>query len=370
MSHTDARNVEQIRRDAERARANLTDTVQQLRETVSDTASDVRDRFSPEAIKAGVGDYVTSRAEGLVDAARRNPLQAAAVGALVAWPAMKMLRAIPAPILMIGAGLFLTGSRTGQDLSRRALGTASDLADDVRHKAHDLSDAVTVRAADLADSMRRTADDASSTVSEAVADATARASDAISDAKACVSGAVSSAAHAASDAASDVAGQARRALPDRTNITDVAVQGAKGFSDVADDALHAARDAVDEAKRRSASMADDVLAWAQANPVLVAGLGMIAGGFVASALPPTQVERSAAGVMRDVARQGITAAMGVAAGAAVDVARRAVQQGFDPEHLKDAAHDYSARAAKVAEAAAGAATGKPSDQNHQSKSGD
>ena len=136
MSQTDARSMEQIRRDAERARADLTDTVQQLRDSVSGAASDVRQRFSPESIK-----------EDLLGAARRNPLQAAAVGALVAWPAMRIARSIPLPVLMIGAGLFLTGSRTGQDLSRKAVERASDLAGEARRKAHDLTDAASDAAA-------------------------------------------------------------------------------------------------------------------------------------------------------------------------------------------------------------------------------
>lgn len=374
MSHIDARNVEQIRRDAERARANLTDTVQQLRETVSDTASDVRDRLSPESIKAGIGDYVASRAEGLVDAARRNPLQAAAVGALVGWPAMKMVRAIPAPILLIGAGLFLTGSKTGQDLSRRALDSASDLADDARRTAHDVAHTVTDRATDIANSLRRTAEDATSSVTDAVADVTNRASDAVADVKARVSGAMSNAAAKASGAASDIAAKAQNALPDGDRATSAAAEGAKALSGAADNALHTARAAVDEAKRRSASLPDAALAWAQANPLLAVGLGVVAGSFVASALPPTQAERSAAGAvsgaMRDVARQGVNAAVAVAAGAAVDLVSRAAQQGLNPDRIKSAGQDFGARAAKVADVAAGAALSETADKNHHGKSGE
>jgi hypothetical protein len=77
-----------LKRETEQTRADLTQTVEQLRASVSDTASDIRQRLSPESIKAEVSDYVRSRGERLVEdvtiAARRNPMQAVAVGAGIA----------------------------------------------------------------------------------------------------------------------------------------------------------------------------------------------------------------------------------------------------------------------------------------------
>ena len=52
----DTRSLEEIRRDAERARAGLTQTVDELRSTVTETASDLRERMSPDAIKAEVSE--------------------------------------------------------------------------------------------------------------------------------------------------------------------------------------------------------------------------------------------------------------------------------------------------------------------------
>src|SRR4051812_2942162 len=75
-------------------------------------------------------------------AARRNPMQAVAIGAGVAYPLLRMARAIPLPILMVGAGLFFTSSKTGQAASQRAMDAASDLSEDVRRRAHDLRDQV------------------------------------------------------------------------------------------------------------------------------------------------------------------------------------------------------------------------------------
>ena len=94
----------ELKRETEQTRAGLTQTVEQLRTSVSETASDIRQRLSPESIKAEVSDYVRSRGERLVEdvtaAARRNPMQAVAVGASVAYPLLRLARAIPMPVLV------------------------------------------------------------------------------------------------------------------------------------------------------------------------------------------------------------------------------------------------------------------------------
>ena len=66
MPQTDTRSLQQIKRETEQTRAGLTDTVEQLRTSVAETASDIRQRISPNAIKAEVSDYIKSRGERLV----------------------------------------------------------------------------------------------------------------------------------------------------------------------------------------------------------------------------------------------------------------------------------------------------------------
>ena len=101
MSQTDTRSLQQIKRETEQTRAGLTNTVEQLRTSVADTAADIRQRVRPEAIKAEVSGYIKSRGEQLLNdvtsAARRNPMQAVAVGASVAYPLLRLARAIPLP---------------------------------------------------------------------------------------------------------------------------------------------------------------------------------------------------------------------------------------------------------------------------------
>src|SRR5437764_269019 len=121
MSQSDPRTLQQIKRETEQTRAHLTDTVEQLKSSVADTASDIRQRISPDAIKAEVSHYIKSRGEQFLDditiAARRNPVQAVAVGASVAYPLLRLVRAMPVPILLIGAGVFFGGTKRGREVS-------------------------------------------------------------------------------------------------------------------------------------------------------------------------------------------------------------------------------------------------------------
>src|SRR6202165_5045502 len=123
MPQADTRSLQQLQRETEQTRASLTDTVEQLKTSVAETASDIRHRIRPEVIKAEVSDYIKTRGEQLLSdataAARRNPMQAVAVGASVAYPLLRLARAIPLPVLMVGAGLFFAGSKTGQATSQR-----------------------------------------------------------------------------------------------------------------------------------------------------------------------------------------------------------------------------------------------------------
>src|SRR4051794_25385615 len=142
MNESDTRSLNQIRRETEQTRAALTTTVEELRGTVSDTAADIKNRLRPDAIKAEVSGYIKSRGEQLfhdmTEAARRNPMQAIAVGASVAYPMIRLARAIPLPILMIGAGLFFAGSKTGQDLTQKASDFASDATEEARRRVDEL----------------------------------------------------------------------------------------------------------------------------------------------------------------------------------------------------------------------------------------
>src|SRR5258707_9791249 len=144
MPHAEPRSLQQIKRETEQTRAGLTDTVEELRTSVTKTVSDIRERIRPEAIKAEVSDYIKGRGEQLLNdvtaAARRNPMQAVAVGASVAYPLLRLARAIPLPILMVGAGLFFAGSKTRQATSQKASDVAADVPGEVARRPHQKGD--------------------------------------------------------------------------------------------------------------------------------------------------------------------------------------------------------------------------------------
>ena len=143
MQPTTDRSLRELQRETEQTRAGLTHTVEQLKSSVTDTANEIRQRISPENIKAEVSDYVRSRGETMLEditsAARRNPMQAVAVGASLAYPLLRFAKSIPLPILMVGAGLFFAGSKTGQSITQKASDMASDLSDDLSRRGHGLS---------------------------------------------------------------------------------------------------------------------------------------------------------------------------------------------------------------------------------------
>jgi hypothetical protein len=51
MADADTRSLQQIKRETEQTRAGLSNTVEQLKSSVAETASDIRHRISPDAIK-------------------------------------------------------------------------------------------------------------------------------------------------------------------------------------------------------------------------------------------------------------------------------------------------------------------------------
>ena len=131
--------VSALRAEAEVNRARLTGTVEDLRTQVADTATDLKERLSPSAIKAEVSGYVRESRDQLwhtlEQKARDNPLQAVAVGAAIAYPAFQLLRAMPAPLLLVGAGLLLsktTGNQTA------AISKATDAVGDRAQDAMDV----------------------------------------------------------------------------------------------------------------------------------------------------------------------------------------------------------------------------------------
>jgi len=385
MPLTDTRSLQQIKRETEQTRAGLTDTVEQLKTSVAETASDIRHRISPDNIKAEVSGYIKSRGEQLLNdvtsAARRNPMQAVAVGASVAYPLLRLARAIPLPVLMVGAGLFFAGSKTGQAASQKASDVAADLSDDVARRARELGEQVQ----DTASAARTYASEQFDRVSSAIAGGTTDQVRGLADA-------AGAAVASNSQRIKDSAASAGATLSDRASgLKDdgrrLAGSAATTVQDIADGATAAARSAastvvdtgVDAARtiRRTASDASDqagktILQTIEQNPLLVAGVGLLVGGLIASALPRSGFEDDLVGDASSAAKsraqaaasQGLDAAKATVGEVYDETARQAEAEGLTPDGIGKAAQDISQRVRRVAEAAVTTAF-EPSEQDHQ-----
>ena len=354
----------ELKRETEQTRAGLTQTVEQLRTSVSETASDIRQRLSPESIKAEVSDYVRSRGERLVEdvtaAARRNPMQAVAVGAGIAYPLLRLVRSIPMPVLLVGAGLFFAGSKTGQSAVQKASDVASDLSDEV---SHELSDQVGASVA----AARDAATDAVGRAGEMVSTGVDRLRDSAGSVLNAQSDTVRDSAASVADAVS-AKGRDLNGVVDLAGSASERIRGiASDSSDAVQSTLVSTRDtAVETARnlRNRASVASDragktVFETIEQNPLLVAGVGLLLGGLIASALPRSDLEDNLVGEAseaaknraRDAASRGFDVAKDAAGEIFENVARQAGTEGLTSEGLDTAAKDIGQRVRRVAEAA-------------------
>jgi hypothetical protein len=416
MSQTDTRSLQQIKRDTEQTRAGLTDTVEQLKTSVADTASDIRRRISPDAIKAEVSDYIKSRGEQLLydvsAAARRNPMQAVAVGASVAYPLLRLARAIPLPVLMVGAGLFFAGSKTGQAATQKASDVASDLSDEVVRRAREFGgqvgesasaakayasdrfDRVSAAVSGGTDRLSRTADAVGTTVAdnlETLQDKAASFGSTLSDratdvggqsvrlagsAAATVQDKAASFGNSMSDRATDLKDQGiRMASSTASTVQDIAASATSAARNaggaVADAGLDAARAIRDKASDLTDRAGKTIFQTIEQNPLLVAGVGLLIGGLIASAIPRSDIEDglvgdASAAVKRHAqaaASQGFDAAKKSAGEVYDEASRQAEEEGLTPNGIGEAAQDLGQRLRRVAESAVTTAF-EPAQENH------
>jgi hypothetical protein len=389
MEQSDTRSLQQLKRETEQTRANLMDTVEQLRATVSESASDIRQRIRPEAIKTEVSQYFRSRGEQLLDNAKRNPMQAVAVGATVGYPLLRLARAIPLPLWMMGAGLFFANSRTGQSLTRKATDAASDFSNSMAQRTKEISD----RAADAASAAKSLASEKVTHLADAVTNVTRSGS---ADARAGLAAGseqlqdkVTSIGATVSDASANVGEQVRQtgssaAANVRDMASDAASAGRSAMEASQQMGLQAARTVQETASNLgeragnlSARARTTFLDTIEQNPMLVAGVGLFIGGLIASAIPRSDIEDDMIGG----ASNSVKSRADQAAASAVRTAKEAVGQGYDEgarqaqaegltsDGLNEAARDVGEQLRHVAEAAVTTAF-EPTQNgnNHQQRS--
>jgi hypothetical protein len=251
--------------------------------------------------------------------------------------------------------------RRGQDMSAQVGATVSSARDAVTDAAGRAGDMLS----EGTDQVRRTA--ASPTAGLGLVDR-------LKDSAASVGDAINTRVSSMKDGASELAGSAIDMSRDIAAGAASATQSAA--SSAANVGLEAARDVRDKASDYSNRAGKTLLDTIQENPLLVAGVGLLVGGLIASALPKSELEEdlvgdAAATAKRrasEAASQGFDAAKGVAGEILENVARQAGAEGFTPDKLDESARDIGQRLRRVAESAV--TTAFDPDKSSQSNMGE
>ena len=303
---------------------------EQLRSGLADTMGELRNRLSPETIKADVKDHVARTGQDLLAklerSARENPLQTAAIGAGLAYPLVGILRSIPAPILLMGAGVALSGRGNlfaGLTSNSKVSGAVA---------------AGTDKAAGLADMATAKISAAASSVSSGVQSATDLASEAASTASTTVSDAVLGARQSVAETADAAAGMARRTYHDGVDVV----------SDTADRAVALGRQG-----------RDTVIDTVQRHPLMVGALTALAGAALAALIPASRTESrlfgDASSRLKEQAKSttygGVQAAVDAGERVMGATAEAARGEALDPEAGREAIRDVADRAGAVVDAA-------------------
>jgi gas vesicle protein len=300
---------------------------------------------SPQAIKEEVKAYARETGNDLIQnverKARENPLQTVAIAAGLAYPAWRILLNIPAPILLVGAGLAC--SRFGGSLPRGAS------ARNGRMGAYGVGEQFT-------DSLRRTAQDVSSNVSQAAGDLKEKVADAAEQAKAGVSAGLGAIRSRAAAAISDTTETARAAASDSVTAATEAVS-ATYRSGI--DAASRTGDQLSESFRQSKESLFDTM---ERHPLLVGGIGLLIGAVVASALPVSQAENRLFGDTsddlknraRDMASQGLEVAKTAGRAVYEESVARAQEEGLSPDVVRQTVKGVGEKVKNVVQQAADA----------------
>jgi hypothetical protein len=358
--------VEELRKESERSREALAFTVQELRDRVGDTTTELKTLVSPAFIKKEIRNYVREERESVVQSiqqrAKDNPLQMAAIGAAVAYPALSLLRSIPTPLLLIGAGLFFTSKR-GQQSAKDLSTKADDALRQGAAKASELAGAVRSDLEERRAGARRGVHDLRDTVTSAAEAVTGKAQSLYRD--------------AANMAKSPVENTRSAVETEKGIVQVVADEVASHGSSVADglraptsESAAPVKDQATAIGSRSRGAPSNFL---NDNALLVAGIGVAVGAFIAASIPSSDAENKLFGAnsddlknkAREAAAQGIAQVRNIGAEAARVVAVEAAREGVDSAGVQRALNTITDSVRKVADRGLETALGATTTQSDQ-----
>lgn len=318
------RSVEELRRESERSRAELAATVDRLKDSITEAAQDIRHAVSPQHLKSEVSGFVGRKTQNwiadLKDKALENPIQTLAAGAAVGLPLMRLVRGVPLPLLMIGAGLALT--------SKTVRARVQDAVDPLKDQAGEVLDRSRAAAQGFQDNVQGTASSARS--------------------------GAAGLADTAADTADDLKVKATQTFD---TLAGKASEGAEAAKDAferlrtsAKDSADAARDTAQQAPAKAREVIGD-------NAALIGGLGIAIGAIIAAALPSTDAETKVMGQASDNVRQAANDATAsgfeAAKDAALSAADAVVSSVTDADLGKHASRMTEGVAERLKEAADG-----------------
>lgn len=377
-------NVAKLSRDAEIRRRQLTDTIDQIRDHVVDT----RQRLSPDHLKGEAKQYFADKGKSWVEnierTARENPLQAIAIGAGVAYPLLSIVKAVPKPLLAIGAGLALLRYKPG-------------LAGALGHQPGAAGDAIGDRAAGVMDASKTTLSNAQANVSDhlnRVGDSVGTATSAIKDQARTTTANVKDAVGATTASVKDAVGTTTASVKDAVGTTTASVKDAVGTAadsaasmaanagQVVQTALAQGKTALTQGMNATADMTRQTgqfastlptvaLDAARENVLIVAGIGLAIGAVVAAAIPVTETEEKVLGPigtnLKGQAQGLVDQGLGTLSSAAGDLYERTVDAANAQGLNADTAHRALSEISNRVEAVVTAATGSQSDENSKSQ---
>jgi hypothetical protein len=280
---------------------------------------------------------------------------------------------------MLGAGLFLAGTKTGRDATQKASDVASDLSEEALRRSRELRDqvegsasAARAYATDKIDDLTGSVSNAVDRVSRAAGEAGAKLSSAPDQLQAVAGSVRASVAEGATQVRQEAGRLAEAAVG---AVKDAAADSADGGQHAIGNAKQSGTEAADAIRQKASDFADRtgtrLFETVERNPLLVAGVGLLVGGLIASALPRTDIEDEVVGGSANAikrraqaaAAQGLDAAKHAVANVFDEATKQAEAEGLDPDGLNRAARDVGHRVKRVAEAAVTSAF-EPSKENH------
>jgi ElaB/YqjD/DUF883 family membrane-anchored ribosome-binding protein len=306
--------IEALRLKSEQSRAALSNTVDQLGQKLSDTTEDLKARLTPAHLKREAKTYIQDKSVELVGSleksVRDNPLQALAIGAAIAYPLLGVAKRIPLPMMLIGAGIWM--SRRGATVRPPDFESNAPA-----HVSKSFDADLEERQPSLAKAMKDT-----------LAATAGRAQDSVETMGKAAVDAVSSGAKSAKDSVSTVTDD----LSNRT--VQVGRHSRDRFAD-----------------------------FVEHNPLVVGGIGLAIGVFLAASLPTSKVENrvlgegsdTLKGKARELASDAVDAAKDKTAEIAEDISEIADQNGLNKDAIGEGIDTLSDKVASVVDRGVNAA---------------